>query len=97
MVIIQIESTELSNLIQNAVREAISNQSGNTALQTEHRTGPDEEKPLNVAKAAEFLDISEQTVYQNIKKIPHRKRFGRLYFLKSELIAYLEAGVQNRN
>lgn len=55
-----------------------------------------DESPLSVQQAAEFLDISKQTVYQNIDKIPHKKRFGRLYFLKSELVAYLEAGTQKK-
>ena len=55
-------------------------------------TSPDEEKPLNVGQAAEYLGISEQTVYQNIKKLPHKKRFGRLYLFRSELTEYLNAG-----
>ncbi|GAB4044912.1 helix-turn-helix domain-containing protein [Spirosoma jeollabukense] len=49
----------------------------------------DGETPLTVQQTADFLSISQQTVYQNIAKIPHRKRHGRLYFFKSELAAYL--------
>ena len=49
-----------------------------------------DEKPFTVGEAAEFLGIAEQTIYQNIKKVPHRKRFGRLYFFKSELLAYID-------
>ena len=49
-----------------------------------------EKKPINLAQTALFLDISEQTVYQNIKKIPHHKRFGRLYFFESELLNYIK-------
>lgn len=47
---------------------------------------------LSVKEAAEFLSIAQQTIYQNIKRIPHQKRFGRLYFKRLELIAYLEQG-----
>lgn len=52
-------------------------------------TLPDNEAPLGVQQAASFLNVSRQTVYQNIAKIPHRKRHGRLYFFKTELAAYL--------
>jgi hypothetical protein len=51
---------------------------------------PAQEKPLNVHQAASFLKVSPQTVYQNIGKIPHRKRHGRLYFYENELAAYLD-------
>ncbi|MCC5612898.1 helix-turn-helix domain-containing protein [Nostoc sp. CHAB 5834] len=50
------------------------------------------DKPLSVTDAANFLGISKQTVYQNIGKIPHTKRFGRLYFYPADLRAYLNAG-----
>ncbi|WP_247237756.1 helix-turn-helix domain-containing protein [Telluribacter sp. SYSU D00476] len=47
---------------------------------------------VGVKDAASILNVSQQTVYQNIRKIPHVKRFGKLYFKRSELIAYLEEG-----
>ena len=50
----------------------------------------EEERALTVKEAADFLGIAKQTVYQNIKKIPSRKKHGRHYFLKSELTACLE-------
>jgi hypothetical protein len=52
----------------------------------------DDATPLNVESAADFLGISKQTIYQNIDKIPHKKRFGRLYFFKEELLDYLNDG-----
>ena len=52
----------------------------------------DEETPLNVEQAAEFLGVSKQTIYQNIARLPKKKRFGRLYFFRSELAEYLNAG-----
>ena len=51
-----------------------------------------EEKPLNVGQAAEYLGIAKQTLYQNIARIPSRKRFGRLFFFRSELTEYLNEG-----
>ncbi|GAB2524802.1 helix-turn-helix domain-containing protein [Spirosoma aerophilum] len=53
---------------------------------------PSNNKPVGVNEAADFLGISRQTVYQNIDKIPHKKRFGRLYFFVSELADYVKAG-----
>lgn len=50
---------------------------------------------FNIKQAAEFLGVADQTIYQNIKKIPHSKRFGKLYFRRSELEAYLADGKVN--
>lgn len=47
---------------------------------------------LSLKDAAQFLGVAPQTMYQNIKKLPHMKRFGKLTFKRSELIAYLEEG-----
>lgn len=47
---------------------------------------------LSLKEAAEFLHVAPQTIYQNIKRIPNHKRFGKLYFKRSELVAYLEEG-----
>ncbi len=52
----------------------------------------DEGTPLSIAEASTFLGVSKQTIYQNIARIPHKKRFGRLYFYRSELAEYLNTG-----
>ncbi len=79
---------ELKAIVADAVAAALEYQQPRpTTAQTDN-----EEVPLNVEGAAEFLGITKQTVYQNIDKIPHRKRFGRLYFFRAELLAYLNAG-----
>ena len=89
-VLIQLSGNDLEMLIFDCVDRAIKlNQSINTPT-----TATDEDIPLNVQQAAVLLRIAPQTVYQRIKDLPHKKRFGKLYFLKSELIAYLEAGSQ---
>ncbi len=51
---------------------------------------PTDHKPLSLSEAADFLGVAEQTIYQNIKKLPHRKRFGRLYFFTAELLDFLD-------
>lgn len=52
-----------------------------------------DETPLDVAQAADFLNVSKQTIYQNISRIPHRKRHGKLYFFRPELTDYLNNGL----
>ena len=49
-------------------------------------------KYLTASDASKFLGIAKQTLYQSISKVPHTKRFGKLYFLESDLTAYLEGG-----
>ena len=43
-------------------------------------------------EAANFLGVSVSTIYRHSRKIPHMKRFGKLYFKQSDLINFLEAG-----
>jgi predicted DNA-binding transcriptional regulator AlpA len=63
------------------------------AFLSQQTTSPQEDdKPLNVTQAADFLGISQQTVYQRIAQIPHRKRFGKLFFFRRELLEYINAG-----
>lgn len=49
---------------------------------------------LDIVEAAQLLKVSKQTIYQNIKSIPHRKIFGRLVFLRDELLQFID---QNGN
>ncbi len=50
---------------------------------------------LNAASAADFLDISEDALRSRVRRreIPFRKRDGRLYFDRAELRAYVEGRV----
>lgn len=50
----------------------------------------EEEAILNAEQAATFMNISKGTLYDNIRSIPHQKKFGKLYFFKLELLAYLK-------
>ncbi|MFN8347409.1 MAG: helix-turn-helix domain-containing protein [Spirosomataceae bacterium] len=47
---------------------------------------------LTAKEAAAFLGIKLQTLYQNIEKLPSIKKHGKLFFVESELIAYMEGG-----
>jgi len=47
---------------------------------------------LNVAQCASMLDLQKSTVYRmtSLKKIPHYKRGGRLYFSRQEVLEWLK-------
>ncbi len=49
-----------------------------------------EEPTLDVNGAAKLMNVSRQTVYQNIKSIPHRKVFGKLVFFREEIIKFID-------
>lgn len=51
-----------------------------------------EKKYLNVKEAAEILHIGASTLYKQIRSIPHINRFGRLYFIKDDLLDYIANG-----
>lgn len=48
---------------------------------------------LTISEAAQFLDLSTQTLYRlaSEKKIPHYKQ-GRLYFMRNELEDWVKEG-----
>lgn len=56
----------------------------------------DKDRLLSVEEAAQFLQLSVSTIYQKTSKgeLPYMKRSKRLYFSKSDLIAYLKEGKQ---
>lgn len=63
---------------------------------TEKESGRDE-VTLDVGGAAKMMNVSRQTVYQNIKEIPHRKVFGKLVFFKEELLKFIDQNGKANN
>jgi excisionase family DNA binding protein len=55
---------------------------------------PTKDELLTIKQAAEILSISVPTVYGYVhfRQIPCMKRRGRLYFSKSELLAWVQSG-----
>lgn len=53
-----------------------------------------EEQFFNVQQTAKFLGLTSATIYSKVskKELPVMKRNNRLYFSKTELLAYLKAG-----
>lgn len=52
------------------------------------------ENPLNVQGAAEFLGLTEPTIYSKCSRneLPYIKRGKRLYFFRTDLMQYLKDG-----
>ena len=60
-----------------------------------HKTSSnDADEVLDFLGFCQFLKISKATAYKYTSQnlVPHIKREGRLYFLKSELLAWLKSG-----
>ena len=49
-----------------------------------------------IAVAVQELGLQPQSIYQQIRRIPHRKMFGKLYFNRRELREFLANGGLNR-
>src|ERR1039457_6919518 len=78
---------DLQTLIEASVRKALTEATP---------TKPDVSKNelLTIKQAAEYLSVSVPTIYGYVHKrsIPCMKRRGRLYFSKSELLAWVQSG-----
>ena len=94
MIILQLDSEQLSNLIQSSVRKVLKE----TPLQTVGHTDQPEQL-LTIQEAAEFLSLTVPTMYSKVSKgeLPVMKRSKRLYFSRTELLEYLKDGRKKSN
>ena len=89
MIIVQLNSEQLSDLIQHSVRSVLGE-----ATPQPTGTADQAEQLLTIQEAAEFLNLTVPTIYSKVSRseIPVMKRSKRLYFSKLELISYLKEG-----
>jgi excisionase family DNA binding protein len=94
MIIIQLDSEQLGNLIQNSVRKVLKETKPQTVKPTDHP-----EQLLTIQEAAEFLKLTVPTIYSKVSKgeLPVMKRSKRLYFSRTELLEYLKQGRKKSN
>jgi len=87
MVILQLNSEQLSDLVQDAVRKVIRETSQNTAP-------PEPEQLLTVKQAADLLNLSIASIYGLTHRavIPVCKRGKKLYFSRQELLDWIKDG-----
>lgn len=89
MIIVQLDSEQLSNLIQSSVRKVLTETPPQTVDTCDHP-----EQLLSIDEAAEFLRLAKPTLYSKVSKneLPYMKRGKRLYFSRTELMDYLKKG-----
>lgn len=63
---------------------------------TASQSRPEQDELLTIAQAAQFLHLKSATIYGKVhrKELPFLKRSQRVYFSKSDLMAYLRQGRQ---
>ncbi len=81
--------SKLKPLFKTWVKEAI-NETQLKRVETENKP----EKLLTIQEAADLLNLTVPTIYSKVskKEIPFMKRGKRLYFSRTELMAYIKAG-----
>ena len=89
MIIVQLDSEQLSNLIQSSVRKVLKETPPQTVEPTDQP-----EQLLTVQQAAELLNLSVPTLYGYTQRaeIPVCKRGKRLYFSKQSLFEWIKDG-----
>ena len=94
MIIVQLDSEQLSNLIQSSVRKVLKE----TPTPKVEQTAPPEQL-LTIQEAADFLSLTVPTMYSKVSKgeLPVMKRSKRLYFSRTELLEYLKDGRKKSN
>ena len=95
MIIIQLDSEQLSGLIQNSVRKVLSE----THTKENGNAPEPPDQLLTIKQAGEMLCLSVPTLYGLVqhKEIPVSKRGKRLYFSKQELTDWVKAGRKKTN
>nr|WP_295877368.1 helix-turn-helix domain-containing protein [uncultured Chitinophaga sp.] len=89
MIILQLDSDQLQRIVQNAVRNALTDQSKPAMVPT------DETKDLlTINEASSFINLAKPTIYGLVgqSKIPCMKRGKRLYFSRQELTTWIKSG-----
>jgi len=89
MIIVQLDSEQLSNLVQRSVRKVLKEIPPQEFVPTEQS-----EQLFTIQEAAKFLSLTVPTIYSKVSKgeLPVMKRSKRLYFSRTELLEYLKAG-----
>lgn len=89
-VVTQIEGVKVEELLS-MFRDALRDISPTPTTQV-----IDESKPLTIEGAAAFTGLKKQTIYNltSEDKIPFHKRGGKIWFFRSELIAWIRGELE---
>lgn len=80
-------SQQLKGLLTELLSEALNLRSSSIAAPP-----PDRDEWGSTELAVSLLGLARPTIYANLNKIPHRKRHGRLYFNRGQLLDYIATG-----
>ena len=94
MIIVQLDSEQLSKLIQSSIRTVLKETQPNI-----DEPNDQQERLLTIQEAADFLSLTVPTMYSKVSKgeLPVMKRSKRLYFSRTELLEYLKDGRKKSN
>ena len=94
MIIVQLDSEQLSSLIQSSVRKVLKETPTPKVEPTDQQ-----EQLLTIQQAAKLLSLSVPTMYSKVSKgeLPVLKRSKRLYFYRNELLEYINEGRKQSN
>jgi len=89
--IIVIDKSELSEIIETIFKRVLQEQQ--VATPAKH---PEQKEILTIDETSTFLNLAKATIYALTSKgkIPHFKTGKKLYFKRSELIAWIERAAQ---
>ena len=88
-IILEISLQELRQIVREECHSAM--QSRRDSSSSNHNAT---KQIMGIADACRYLDLSKSTIYKLTSQgaIPHRKPGKRLYFIKTELDAWVEGG-----
>lgn len=85
---------DVPQLIANLINKVSLLENEVRLLSTSFKTDSSTDDLLNIDEAAQFLNLSKQTVYKKVSnlKIPFSKQGKRLYFSKKDLMQWIQKG-----
>jgi len=94
MIILQLNSEQLSSLIKSCILQVLKETPPQTVEPSDQP-----ERLLTIHEAAEFLNLKVPTMYSKASKgeLPVMKRSKRLYFSSTELMEYIKTGRKKSN
>ena len=96
LLITSIKKEELSELIANSVRKVLNEtHSVNNPLISQYNSnGNNPNEYMNIEEIALFINLAKATIYSlcSNARIPHIKKGKRLYFVKEDIVTWLNEG-----
>lgn len=91
MIILQLDSDQLKETIENALRRVLAEKARFTE---QSKTQNDQKELLSIDEVSELLNLAKPTIYglTSRRELPFFKTGKKLYFKRSELLSWIEKG-----